>query len=157
MAGTERMIEVSRIVGAPPERIFAVLADGWSYAGWVVGAAHIRDVDDGWPAVGSRIHHRIGPWPLQIEDQTVVRGVQPDRSLELDAHVWLIGVALIRLTLEPVSHTHTRVRMAEGMLSGFGALIPKPALWLMLYPRNAEALKRLDDIAVHREGHRAAG
>jgi uncharacterized protein YndB with AHSA1/START domain len=154
LVGPETMIEVSRTIGAPPDRIFAVLADGWSYAGWVVGAAHIRGVDDGWPAVGARIHHRIGPWPLQIEDQTVVRRMEPNRLLELDAKAWPFGAARILLTLDQVSESTTRVRMAETLSSGVARLIPKPALTLMLRPRNAEALARLDDIAVHREAHK---
>ena len=37
-----------------------MLSDGWSYATWVVGAARIRDVDDGWPTVGTKIHHPSG-------------------------------------------------------------------------------------------------
>ncbi len=152
MAGAQRMIEVCRTVETGPEQIFAVLADGWNYASWVVGAAHIRNVDDDWPAVGTRIHHRVGPWPLHISDQTVVRGMESNRSLDLEAYAWPIGAARIRLTLEPVSPTSTRVRLSETLSSGVGRLIPKPLLWLMLHPRNLEALHRLDDIAVHREG-----
>jgi uncharacterized protein YndB with AHSA1/START domain len=154
--GTETMIKVSRTIGTSPERIFAVLADGWSYASWVVGAAHIRDVDDGWPAVDTRIHHRIGPWPLHIQDQTVVRAMEPNQLLELDAHAWPFGAALIRLTLDQVSPTTTRVRMAETLSSGIARITPKAALSLMLRPRNSEALHRLDDIAVHREGRKTA-
>src|SRR5690242_18115313 len=82
------VIETCRVIGTSPDRIFAVLADGWSYASWVVGAAHIRDVDRDWPAVGTRVHHRVGPWPLQINDQTVVRAVRPGRLLELAARAW---------------------------------------------------------------------
>jgi hypothetical protein len=142
--------EICRTVGTTPERIFAVLADGWSYASWVVGAAHIRDVDASWPAAGARIHHRVGPWPLQIDDQTVVRAVEPGELLELDARVWPVGAAVIRISLEPVSATSTRVRMAETLSSGVGRLLPDAVQGLLLRPRNAEALRRLDDIAVHR-------
>jgi hypothetical protein len=78
------MVEVSRIIRTASERVYAVLADGWSYASWVVGAAHIRDVDDTWPSVGARVHHQVGPWPLHIKDQTSVRAVQPGRMLERD-------------------------------------------------------------------------
>jgi uncharacterized protein YndB with AHSA1/START domain len=142
--------ETSRVIDATPERIFAVLADGWSYASWVVGAAHIRDVDDAWPAVGSRIHHRVGPWPIQIDDQTTVREITPGKLLELDARMWPVGRAVIRLTLEPVTPTSTRVRMAETIVSGIPRALPDAVQALMLKPRNTEALARLDDIAVHR-------
>ncbi|MFD2766269.1 SRPBCC family protein [Micromonospora eburnea] len=145
------MIEVCRTIRTRPEQIFAVLADGWSYAGWVVGAAHIRNVDDGWPAVGTRVHHRLGPWPLQIEDQTVVRAMEPNRLLELEAHAGPFGIARIRLALEPLSDTTTRVRMSWTGAAGVARLIPESVLALMLRPRNSETLYRVDDIATHRK------
>jgi hypothetical protein len=145
------LTETRRTINTTPERIFAVLADGWSYGSWVVGAAHIRDVDAGWPAVGTRVHHRIGPWPLQINDQTVVRACEPGKMLQLDAQMWPVGAAAIRVWLEPVSPTSTRVHMAETLTSGIGRLLPDIVQALLLRPRNAEALRRLDDIAVHRE------
>jgi uncharacterized protein YndB with AHSA1/START domain len=145
------LTDTSRIINTTPERIFAVLADGWSYASWVVGAAHIRDVDTGWPAVGTRVHHRVGPWPLQINDETVVRAVEPGKVLELDAKMWPVGTAIVRIRLEPVSATSTRVHMAETLTKGIGRLLPDAVQVLLLRPRNAEALRRLDDIAVHRD------
>jgi uncharacterized protein YndB with AHSA1/START domain len=139
-----------RVIRTSPRRVFAVLADGWSYASWVVGAAHIRDVDEGWPAVGTRVHHQVGPWPLQIKDQTTVRAMEPDRLIELDAHAWPLGAATVRLELEPVGSDGTRVVMSETLSSGAGRLIPGQVERLFLTPRNAEALRRLDDLAVHR-------
>ena len=122
-----------------------------SYASWVVGVAHIRSVDADWPAVGTRIHHRVGPWPLQINDQTSVRTVEPDSVLELDAQMWPLGAGIVRIWLEPVSSASTRVHMAETLTSGIGRVLPDAVQALLLRPRNAEALQRLDDIAVHRE------
>ncbi len=144
------MIESCRVIDAAPEQVFAVLADGWNYANWVVGAAHTRDVDSTWPAVGAALHHRVGPWPLHIEDATRVRAVVPDRMLELDAQLWPIGAARIRLELEPLGPARTRVRMAEKLLSGVGRLMPHGLQALILRPRNNEALQRLEDIAVNR-------
>ena len=53
-----------------------MLSDGWLYALWVVGAARMRDVDEGWPAVGTRLHHSVGTWPLLIDDTTEVLEVR---------------------------------------------------------------------------------
>ncbi|MDG4825525.1 SRPBCC family protein [Asanoa sp. WMMD1127] len=145
------MSETRLVIDTTPERIFAVLADGWSYASWVVGAAHIRDVDAAWPAVGSRIHHRLGPWPVQIDDQTTVRAVEPDRLIELDAKMWPVGKAIVRLTLQPVSASSTVVTMSEEIVSGMPRLLPDAIQSVMLKPRNHEALRRLSDIAVHRD------
>src|SRR5690606_33657899 len=68
----ETMVEVRRFIAAEPKKVFDVLTDGWQYANWVVGAAHIRAVDREWPAVGARIHHKLGPWPVQMADVTRV-------------------------------------------------------------------------------------
>src|SRR5205823_1407725 len=66
--GGALMSVTRRQVAASPEQVFAVLADGWLYASWVVGAARIRDVDDGWPSPGTKIHHSIGAWPVFLHD-----------------------------------------------------------------------------------------
>ena len=39
------MITVTHQTPARPEQIWAVLADGWTYAAWVVGASRIRAVE----------------------------------------------------------------------------------------------------------------
>jgi uncharacterized protein YndB with AHSA1/START domain len=39
------MIDVKRTISAGPEQVWAVLADGWSYPLWVVGASHMREVE----------------------------------------------------------------------------------------------------------------
>ncbi|WP_181779730.1 SRPBCC family protein [Pseudonocardia pini] len=57
-------VQVRRRIPASPERVFAVLSDGWSYPLWVVGVTHMRAVDQGYPAVGTRLHHSVGTWPF---------------------------------------------------------------------------------------------
>jgi hypothetical protein len=37
------------VINTTPDRVFAILADGWTYSDWVVGTAHIRDVDRDYP------------------------------------------------------------------------------------------------------------
>jgi hypothetical protein len=145
------VIEVSREVGTSPDNVFAVLADGWSYAGWVVGNSHVRKVDPGWPQVGTRIHHSAGAWPVQLSDSTEVVAVEPGRFLELDAKLWLFGAARIRFTLTPTYIGHgTQIVMAEEAVRGPGSLIPAAVQALLLRPRNEESLARLGDLAVGR-------
>ncbi|MCP2164126.1 Polyketide cyclase / dehydrase and lipid transport [Goodfellowiella coeruleoviolacea] len=139
------------MVQAPPNQVFAVLADGWSYAGWVVGASHIREVDAEWPTLGSRIHHSIGPWPLQVRDVTVVRGVEPGRCLELQAGMWPFGAARVVLTLEPVGTNTTRVVMGEEFVHAPARLLPRVVQEVLLRPRNTEALARLASLAVRKQ------
>lgn len=144
------MISVTRDVPAPASDVFAVLADGWSYAGWVVGNSHIRDVDAAWPGTGACIHHSAGAWPLQIEDVTEVRAVETDRYLELDARLWHFGAAVVRIRLSPLPGDRCRVEMAEEIVRGPAALVPAAVQAAMLRPRNRESLARLGDLAAGR-------
>lgn len=143
------MIEVRWAVPTSVERVFAVLADGWSYAGWVVGAAHIREVDAGWPGTGTRIHHSVGAWPLAVKDVTKVLDVDPPRMLELEARMWPLGAARIRFTLAPAADGCS-VTMAEEAIKGPLSLLPTPAQALFLTPRNRETLRRLADQATRK-------
>jgi hypothetical protein len=63
---------VTRDIVASRQHVWSVLADGWSYSGWVVGNSRIRTVSANWPAPGSKILHSIGTWPAVINDDTVV-------------------------------------------------------------------------------------
>lgn len=150
------MVEVSMRVPTSRERVFAVLADGWSYAGWVVGASHIREVDADWPAEGAKIHHSVGPWPLLVHDSTSVRAVDPPRMVELDARLWPFGAARIRMALTEVQPEVTEVRMKEQAVRGPGRLLPEAVQAMLLVPRNRESLRRLADLAVGRKT-KAAG
>ncbi|MER7273751.1 SRPBCC family protein [Dactylosporangium sp. NPDC000244] len=143
------MAKRRKLVRTSPDRIFAVLADGWTYASWVVGASHIRDVDEAWPAAGTRLRHQVGPWPLHITDVTSVRAVIPGQMLELHARAWPLGAATVRLDLEPVE-AGTRVTLTYDLTEGIGRYLPRRVQAALLGPRSAEMLSRLADIAVRR-------
>ena len=147
---TEGMSITVRTVDAPPDQVFAVLADGWTYSDWVVGTSHIRDVDAHWPAVGAQLHHKAGPWPLSLRDSSTVTEMTEDRHLNLRAGLWPLGEANVDLVLEPVGPDRTRVVMREEFEQG-------PLRWLrnevhnvLLHRRNIEALSRLADLAERR-------
>ncbi|PXX68622.1 polyketide cyclase/dehydrase/lipid transport protein [Nocardia tenerifensis] len=144
------MDPVEITVPASAEETFTVLADGWLYALWVVGASHIRDVDEGWPAVGTRIHHSVGPWPMTLSDTTKVRDVDEPRMLELEARLWPVGSALIRLELTEIGPHSTRVTMFERAISGPVSLVPGAVQQMALTPRNKESLSRLADLVAGR-------
>lgn len=144
------MIEIRRNIATTPAKVFSVLADGWSFAGWVVGASHIRAVDSSWPARGSRIHHSVGPWPLSIEDVTTVMATEPDALLELEARMWPVGAARVRIELRPSADGGTEILFAEELHRGPGSRLPMALQGLMLRPRNDESVRRLADIATRR-------
>jgi hypothetical protein len=141
------LITVDKKVPVAPDRVFGVLADGWLYSGWVVGASHIRDVDAHWPKLGARIHHSIGPWPLLMKDSTLVVAIEQDRLLELQARMWPFGVARVRVTLARTADGGTQIQMDEKLVQGPASLLPEPVQAALLKPRNRESLDRLAAMA----------
>lgn len=140
------MSTTSRPISATPEQVWSVLADGWLYPLFVVGASRMRDVDDTWPAVGSRLHHSVGTWPLLIDDTTEVLEVEEDRRIVLKARGWPAGEARVEISLRPTADA-TVVTIVENATAGPGALIPKPVQDVQLHLRNTETLRRLAFVA----------
>ena len=145
------MAHTEHVVNTTPERIFAVLADGWTYSDWVVGTAHIRDVDPDWPAPGTAIHHKAGPWPFSLRDSTHVLDCEPPRMLLLAPRLWPLGAARVRIVLTPVEAGRaTRIDLTEDIAEGRLHWLRTKADDLALRWRNKESLRRLADLAVHR-------
>jgi uncharacterized protein YndB with AHSA1/START domain len=142
---------VQRTIQAPPDRVFAVLADGWTYSDWVVGTVHIRDVDAGWPKPGAQLHHKAGPWPLSLRDSSTVLSCEENRSLTVRAGLWPMGEATIGFTLEPVGSGATRVTMTEDFDAGPLHWVHNKLNDLVLHRRNVESLRRLSDIATRQK------
>ena len=140
------MTETTRMFDCTPQAVFDVLTDGWTYATWVVGAARIRKVDEEFPAVGSRIHHSVGAWPVLISDTTEIEECEPPRLLQLKVAAWPAGAGRVRIVCEEEGD-RTRVTMHETSVSGPATLIPAPLEALALRLRNEETLKRLAYLA----------
>lgn len=138
-----------RLLHTTPDRVWDVLADGWLYPLWVVGASRMREVDDHWPAVGARLHHSVGTWPLLLDDTTEVVESLPDRLLLIEARGWPAGTAMVRITLEPQGEG-TLVTIHEDAHSGPGRLVPSPLRQPPLAWRNTETLRRLAFVAERR-------
>jgi hypothetical protein len=135
--------------------VFAVLADGWTYSDWVVGTVHIRDVEPAWPAPGSKLYHKAGPWPLSLQDSSTVVSMTPDRELTLKAGLWPLGQARVQIMLEPVGADSTRVTMAEEFEAGPLLALRNKINDLILHRRNVESLRRLADIATRDKAGRS--
>jgi hypothetical protein len=151
MPGKQKpMTEVTTVVRASADRVFAELADGWAYVGWVVGASHIRNVEANWPEAGSKIHHQVGVWPLAISDDTESLACERGRRLLLRARGWPLGEATVEIVLEPRSESLTEVKIREAPTAGPGRWLDNPLLRVMLRLRNRETLRRLTDRVEHR-------
>jgi hypothetical protein len=143
------MNPVTAHFSCPPDQVFAVLADGWLYPSWVVGAARMRDVDESWPAEGSMLHHSVGSWPVMLDDSTTVIEWSPPSHMVLKARGWPLGTAKIRISVEAAS-AGCAVTIEEDALEGPGRLVPKPLRAAAIKVRNVETLKRLAYIAENR-------
>lgn len=136
----------------PPEDVFAVLADPWRFADWVVGAKCIRAVDDNWPALGSRFHHRFGAGRFTIDDSTVLEEIEAPHHLVLRARARPTGVARVRLDLAGTADGGTDVEMEECPVSGFARRIDNPVLEGLVILRNRRSLRRLAGLVAERAG-----
>lgn len=139
----------TRTIRTTPERVWDVLQDGWTYPLWVVGASRVREVDDTFPAVGSKIHHSVGVWPALIDDSTSVMDMTPHQMIRLRARGWPLGEAEVLIELGAVG-AHTEVVIHEQAVAGPGVLVPEPLKGLTLKWRNSETLRRLAYIAENR-------
>lgn len=126
-----------------------MLADGWLYPSWVVGASRMREVSRSWPAVGARLHHSVGSWPLLLDDHTEVLHCRPGSELVLRAHAWPSGAARVVLRLHEAG-PQTEVTMEERAVDGPGSLVPGLLQDPLLKWRNVEALRRLAYLAERR-------
>ncbi|WP_134772953.1 SRPBCC family protein [Ornithinimicrobium flavum] len=139
----------TRSIAAPPEAVFDVLANGWLFPSWVVGASRMRDVDDAWPSVGAKLHHSVGAWPALIDDSTSILEWDPPRRAVLQARIWPMGEATVTLQVEPQGEG-SLVTLLEEPSSGPMAMLPGPMADVPIYVRNTETLRRLAYLA---EGH----
>jgi hypothetical protein len=137
---------VRRTLTCGPEEVFAVLADGWVYPTWVVGASRMRKVDDHFPATGSQLHHSAGVWPALLDDTTSVMVWDPPRRMELQARGWPAGAAHVVIEVREVA-AGCEVTLAEDVVKGPGVLVPRGARAALITWRNTESLRRLAYLA----------
>lgn len=135
-----------KLIHAPADKVFTVLADPESYSHWVVGANEIRRYDTSWPDEGTTFHHTQGKWPLTVKDTSSVMEVDPDRRLVLEVRTRPFVVAKVELELTP-ENGGTRVRMTEFPTGGLLKPVHNPVLDGLTYLRNAVGLGRLARLA----------
>lgn len=143
------MAITTRTMAVRPAQVWDVLADGWLYPLWVVGASRMREVDTTWPEPGACLYHSVGAWPLLVDDTTEVVDAVPGWSLTLHARARPTGVAAVHITLEP-RDGETLVAIEEDAISGPARLLPRPVRDPALVWRNVESLRRLAFLAERR-------
>lgn len=137
-------------IAAPPEKVWAVLADPDNYAHWVVGSRDIRDADPAFPAEGTSFHHTLAFGPIDLKDTSKVVESDEPRRLVLHVKARPFGRGTVEMDLAP-RDGGTQVTMREGPASPVARLLYNPVMDLALHGRNVEALRRLAELAEGRE------
>ena len=133
-------------IGAPREDVFATLVDPHTYPQWLIGCQDIRVVDDGWPAPGTRFHHRVGLGPFTVADYTESLAVDRGQSLALRVRARpLLRAARVVYELQDNS-TGTRVVMTERPLAPATRRLWNPLIDGLTRLRNRRSLERLKNM-----------
>ncbi|WP_022880280.1 SRPBCC family protein [Microbacterium sp. B19] len=135
-----------RLLHCSPEAVFDVLANGWLYPLWVVGASRMRDVSEEWPSEGAELHHSFGSWPALVNDTTVMRVWDPPRRAVLEPHGGPIGIARVAIDVKRRGDGCV-VRLQEEPVTGPTKLLPDVVFDAITRWRNAETLHRLAYLA----------
>lgn len=139
----------------PPEAVFEHLLDPWEYPSWLLGASKMRDVDDDWPAVGSRFHHTVGFGPVKVNDISEILECDPPHRLVLKVKATPIVQGIVTFTLVPTPEGGTELSLQEEPAVRVAGLL-RPALDPPTHMRNKESLKQLADLMGPGDGESAS-
>lgn len=138
-----------RELSAPRAEVFAVLADATTYPEWLVGAAHVRDVEGAYPSPGSRFHHTVGVRPLALRDITEVIDVEPDERLVLVVKARPLITAEVTFRLVGDGDRCVVCVEEEPTLRILGNLV-RPLLDPSIHHRNHRSLRNLERVVLER-------
>jgi uncharacterized protein YndB with AHSA1/START domain len=136
------MAYTSRELSAPREVVWNVLVDPTTYPDWLIGASRIREVDDAWPQVGSRFHHRVGIGPLSLPDHSEVLAIDHGRLLRLAVRARPFVSAVATFTLVSDDHGTVVSLEEEPRVRSIGNLV-RPVMDPSIHVRNHRSLRRL--------------
>lgn len=143
------MAFTSRILHAPADVVWRVLIEPHTYPDWLIGAAAIRDVDDDWPAIGSRFHHRVGIGPLSIPDHTEIEDIIDQDTLRLAVRARPLISAVSTFRLVGDGNTTVVTLEEEPRYRLIGALV-RPVADPVIHVRNHRSLRRLERVVLER-------
>jgi hypothetical protein len=136
------VITLHRTSTAPPPHVWRVLADPWTFAAWVVGAAVVDAADPAWPAPGARLRYRVGAWPAMLPATSVVTASTEGTELALHGRLQVGGAIALVLALRE-HPAGTEIVISEDVVDGPARRLPRPARAAVITARNREALRRL--------------
>ncbi len=127
-----------------PEDVFDHLLDPWRYPEWLLGASTMRAVDDNWPEVGSRFHHRVGFGPLKVNDRSKIIEIEPPTRLVLHVRATPAVQGIVTFTVEPTAEGSVLWLQEEPAVK-LGQLM-RPVLDPATHVRNKASLRNLADL-----------
>jgi hypothetical protein len=136
------VITLRRTSTASPPEVWRVLADAWSYASWVVGAARVDAVADSWPQPGGYLRYRAGAWPGTLPARAEVVSAVDGAELALHGDLGPAGAVDLVLALRALP-TGCEIAISEDVVAGPGRWLPAPARAAVIRSRNRETLRRL--------------
>lgn len=126
-----RRIQVSRTVGAPSERVWAVMSDLASHQTWMKDAHSLVFLTEQRTGVGTRmaVETRVGP--LRTRDVMEVVGWEEGRSIDVVHQGNVVGWGRFELTPNDGATTVTwgeRLKFPWWLGGAVGAWLARPAL-----------------------------
>jgi hypothetical protein len=141
------MAYVCREFDVSPTRMWGgVVIDPETFPRWLVGAEAIRDVDDSWPAVGSRFHHRVGVGPLTLADNSEVLAIDEGAMLRLRVRARPFIAAVVTFRIVGGERTCVVTMEEEPARRIIGNAV-RPVLDPMIHVRNHRSLRRLNTLS----------
>lgn len=138
----------------PPEKVFEHITNPWEYPKWLLGASTMRAVDDGWPAVGTNFHHRVGVGPIKVNDRSQVLEVEENRRLVLLVKARPLFQGKVTFTIEPDGDGS--ILTIEEVPAFPGAELVKPVIDPPTHARNKKSLENLANLMHRGDGETAA-
>ena len=142
------MSSVSRQFDRAAPEVYDALVDPRTYPSWLVGASDIRGVDDDWPRVGSKFHHRVGVAPLTLADSSELLAHEPPRLLRLAVRARPLISAVVTFQLVGDAERCVVTMEEEPAVRAIGNIV-RPVMDPLTHLRNHLSLKRLDQF-LHR-------
>lgn len=137
------MAIVHHTIDRPVSTVYEALVTPETYPHWLVGCRDIRSVDDDWPSVGSKFHHRVGlVGPLTVADNTEVVERVDGSILSLEVRARPFGRGRATFTLVAGSNPATTIVELDEV--PIGLLAPtKPLADPAITHRNERSLANL--------------
>jgi uncharacterized protein YndB with AHSA1/START domain len=137
------MAHTAREFHRSPSELFAVIADPATYPDWLVGTSKIRDIEHNFPSPGATFRHTVGMRPFAVPDLTVVRDVEPDRSLTLSVRARPLFSAEVIFRIVGDDERSVVTIEEEPTLRLLGNVL-RPLVDPVIHHRNHRSLRRLE-------------